>query len=154
MNFEKRGWQRCAENEQWNIFWALPWTVKSIFNPDNGHRLNEYQLLNHYPNHLELTRKDLMIKNIKRFRKDMEKENNPIAERDDNGNLIHMDIVPLTYILPGDYVIFVEEFKRNPQATWIMKPTSSYQGKGIFLVNKLKQIQRWSTVAASKMPFQ
>jgi tubulin polyglutamylase TTLL1 len=154
MNFEKRGWQRCAENEQWNIFWALPWTVKSIFNPDNGHRLNEYQLLNHYPNHLELTRKDLMVKNIKRFRKDMEKENNPIAERDDNGNLIHMDIVPLTYILPGDYVIFVEEFKRNPQAIWIMKPTSSYQGKGIFLVNKLKQIQRWSTVAASKMPFQ
>jgi len=26
---------------------------------------------------------DLMVKNIKRFRKDMEKENNPIAERDE-----------------------------------------------------------------------
>ena len=41
------------------------------------------RILNHFPNHLELTRKDLMVKNIKRFRKDMEKENNPIAERDE-----------------------------------------------------------------------
>lgn len=82
------------------------------------------RLLNHFPNHTELTRKDLMVKNIKRFRKDMEKENNPIAERDENGNLIYMDIVPMTYILPGDYTIFVEEFKKNPNTTWIMKPTS------------------------------
>jgi len=80
--------------------------------------------LNHFPNHLELTRKDLMVKNIKRFRKDMEKENNPIAERDDIGNLIYLDIVPMTYILPGDYTIFVEEFKKNPNTTWIMKPTA------------------------------
>ena len=42
-----------------------------------------------------------MVKNIKRFRKDMEKENNPIAEKDENGLLLYMDIVPLTYLLPG-----------------------------------------------------
>ena len=42
-NFEKRGWVRCQENDQWNIFWALPWTVKNIFNPDNGHRMGEMQ---------------------------------------------------------------------------------------------------------------
>jgi tubulin polyglutamylase TTLL1 len=46
----------------------------------------------------------------------------------------------MTYILPGDYTIFVEEFKKNPNTTWIMKPTSRAQGSGIFLVNKLKQI--------------
>jgi tubulin polyglutamylase TTLL1 len=62
--------------------------------------MGEMQLLNHFPNHYELTRKDLMVKNIKRFRKDMEKENNPIADRDESGNLIYMDCVPLTYILP------------------------------------------------------
>jgi hypothetical protein len=44
-----------------------------------------FRLINHFPNHLELTRKDLMVKNIKRFRKEMEKENNPIAEKDENG---------------------------------------------------------------------
>jgi hypothetical protein len=43
------------------------------------------RVLNHFPNHFEITRKDLMVKNIKRFRKDMEKENNPIADRDDSG---------------------------------------------------------------------
>ena len=31
---------------------------------------------------------------------EMEKENNPIAEKDENGNFIHLDIVPMTYILP------------------------------------------------------
>jgi tubulin polyglutamylase TTLL1 len=91
-----------------------------------------------------------MVKNIKRFRKDMEKENNPIAERDDQGNLMYLDIVPMTYILPGDYTIFVEEFKKNPNTTWIMKPIGGAQGTGIFLVNKLKQIQKWAT--NSKLP--
>ena len=82
----------------------------------------------------------------------MEKENNPIAERDDQGNLVYLDIVPMTYILPGDYTIFVEEFKKNPNTTWIMKPTARAQGQGIFLVNKLKQIQKWAN--SNKMPFQ
>ena len=72
--------------------------------------------------------------------KNMEKENNPIADRDENGNLIYMDIVPMTYVLPGDYTVFVEEFKKNPNTTWIMKPINRAQGQGIFLVNKLKQI--------------
>jgi hypothetical protein len=82
------------------------------------------RLLNHFPNHYELTRKDLMVKNIKRYRKDMEKENNPIAEKDEVGNYLYMDIVPNTYILPGDYTIFVEEFRRNANIMWIMKPSS------------------------------
>jgi tubulin polyglutamylase TTLL1 len=92
-----------------------------------------------------------MVKNIKRYRKDMEKENNPIAEKDEQGNYVYMDIVPNTYILPGDYTIFVEEFRRNPNIMWIMKPSSKAQGKGIFLVNKLNQLKKWAT--SSKLPF-
>jgi len=45
----------------------------------------KFRLINHFPNHLELTRKDLMVKNIKRFRKEMEKESSPLAERDESG---------------------------------------------------------------------
>lgn len=104
------------------------------------------RLINHFPNHLELTRKDLMVKNIKRFRKEMEKENSPLAERDDHGGFVYLDIVPLTYHLPGDYNLFQEEFKRNQEVTWIMKPTNRAQGKGIFLVNKLQQLKRWANV--------
>ena len=108
--------------------------------------------MNHFPNGYELTRKDLMVKNIKRFRKEMEKENNPIADRDENGLLVYMDIVPLTWLLPADYSIFSEEWKKYPNATWIMKPTARAQGKGIFLVNKLKQLQSWAN--PSKLPMQ
>ncbi|GMF38789.1 unnamed protein product [Phytophthora fragariaefolia] len=35
------------------------------------------------------------------------------------------DFFPVTYILPGEYAIFVEEFKRN-QGVWIMKPIGKY----------------------------
>jgi len=35
---------------------------------------------------------------------------------------------------------------------WIMKPSSKSQGKGIFLVNKINQLKKWSTT--SKVPFQ
>jgi tubulin polyglutamylase TTLL1 len=82
------------------------------------------QLLNHFPNHEELTKKDLMVKNVKRYRKDLEKEGNMLAEKDDGGRYTYLDIIPMTYIFPGDYNIFVEEFRRNPNTMWIMKPSS------------------------------
>ena len=56
-----------------------------------------------------------------------------------------LDFVPVTYLLPADYTLFVEEFRRNPNAMWIMKPTARSQGKGIFIINKLAQIKKWST---------
>jgi tubulin polyglutamylase TTLL9 len=45
----------------------------------------------------------------------------------------------MTYNLPGDYSLFVEEFKKQG-GVWIMKPVGKSQGKGIFLLNKLTQI--------------
>ena len=71
-----------------------------------------------------MTKKDLMVKNIKRYRRDLEREGNPLAEKDDQGRYIHMDIIPTTYTFPGDYNICVEEFRRNPNTMWIMKPSS------------------------------
>jgi tubulin polyglutamylase TTLL1 len=94
-NFERRGWTRSAGEEEWNVYWALPWTVKGkIFNPDSGFRLNDFQLLNHFPNADELCKKDLMVKNIKRYRKDLERENSPLAEKDELGRYVNMDIIP------------------------------------------------------------
>eukprot|EP01035_Chromulina_nebulosa_P017207 gene17207-22728_t len=141
INFERRGWQRANDNDSdWNIYWASVNTVKQIFNPDSGYRLNDMQILNHYPNHYELTRKDLMVKNIKRYVKEISKD------KDTNANIASiLELVPVTYLLPADYTLFVEEFRRNPNAMWIMKPTSRSQGKGIFIINKLAQIKKWST---------
>ena len=77
-----------------------------------------------------------MVKNIKRYWKDIAKDGN---------STLSLDFVPVTYLLPADYTLFVEEFRRNPNAMWIMKPTSRSQGKGIFIINKLAQIKKWST---------
>ena len=50
-NFERRGWQKHTEDsklfvlkvDDWNLFWANPWSVKQTFDPANGVRLNENQ---------------------------------------------------------------------------------------------------------------
>ena len=49
-----------------------------------------FRVISHFPNHVELTRKDLMVKNIKRYRKDLDKEGSPLAEKDENGRYIHL----------------------------------------------------------------
>jgi hypothetical protein len=46
---------------------------------------------------------------------------------------------PLTFVVPSEYRMFVEEFKRSG-GTWIMKPIGGAQGQGIFLFNKLSQV--------------
>mmetsp|Transcript_20030 Transcript_20030/g.79896 ORF Transcript_20030/g.79896 Transcript_20030/m.79896 type:complete len:307 (+) Transcript_20030:3-923(+) len=140
--------RRCGartEGEDWNVYWANVTTVKAIFHPDSGVRLHDGQLINHYPNHYELTRKDLMVKNIKRYLREAAKEWDKAAGS--GGHAAHEpvpDFVPTTYMLPADYSLFVEEFRRCPNAMWIMKPYNAAQGRGIFIVNKLNQIKRWS----------
>ena len=49
----------------------------------------------------------------------------------------------MTYLLPADYTLFVEEFRRNPYAMWIMKPTSRSQGKVcVYLLSPISSLQR------------
>jgi tubulin polyglutamylase TTLL1 len=44
LNFDRRGWIRAAETDpDWNFYWASVGTVKQIFNPESGYRLNEMQ---------------------------------------------------------------------------------------------------------------
>jgi tubulin polyglutamylase TTLL1 len=209
-NCERRGWERASSSssdaDEWNFYWASVRTVKEIFNPENGYRLNDSQVssaplllrtgrpllvcvylficfiwgvcntfctkrdvsvgtrtapltrhpywfrvscfvcpdqvISHFPNHYELTRKDMMVKNIKRYLKDLQKD----------GVQNVTDYVPTTYLLPADYSLFVEEFRRNPHSTWIMKPTSKARGIGIFLVNKLAQIKKWANTRTMSGP--
>ncbi|TNN87716.1 Contactin-4 [Liparis tanakae] len=63
----------------------------------------------------ELTRKNLMVKNLKRYRKNLERDVGHMEAS-------KCDFFPCTFALPNEYHLFVEEFKRSPGSTWIMKP--------------------------------
>jgi tubulin polyglutamylase TTLL1 len=171
-NFERRGWLRAGpDDSDWNFYWASVYTVRQLFNPESGQRLGDHQRINHFPNHYELTRKDLMVKNIKRYRKETERLYAEAQLARDGGggagaaggggglslpagfNLDEppdLEFLPVTYLLPADYSLFVEEFRRSPSTMWIMKPTSKAQGKGIFIINKLTQIKKWAKPAVQQ----
>jgi len=178
---EERKWAMTDSEDDWNIYWANVGRIRKIFNLESGVRLRDDQIVNHFPNHFELTRKDLMVKNIKRYKKSLEKQGNKAAEL--------LDFVPTSYNLPGDYPIFEEEFrkqiierehskltKKSARASaretnskestatkehnillsfsnfnhkqrgskWILKPASRAQGAGIFIINRLSQLKKWT----------
>lgn len=117
-------------------------------------------MINHFPNSIELSRKDLLIKNIKRYRKDLERHGSPLAQTLSPDTKLgiggtrykHLDIIPMTFVLPADYQLFVEEFNQNPASTWIVKPCSKSQGVGIYLVNKLSKLKKYACDARSFCP--
>ena len=179
-NFARRGWTRATVREaaatklanrdpcygmltrvncitqddsDWNVYWASPQGTKAVFSAESSMRLADGQVISHFPNHYELTRKDLMVKNLKRYRKELERT---LIERSEvitggslgscntssngSGNGAHgsgststmapeLDIIPTTFILPNDFSLFVEEYKKSPSLMWIMKPTSKSQVK-------------------------
>eukprot|EP00884_Botryococcus_braunii_P013955 jgi/Botrbrau1/22560/Bobra.0566s0001.1 len=68
---QSRGWTETQDDP--DIFWA---DVHSL-GVESGFehaRLSDTQKVNHFPRHSELSRKDLMVKNLKRARKALEKE--------------------------------------------------------------------------------
>ena len=128
-----RGWQEVKEGDgEWDFYWCDVGWMREHF--DHCY-LEEHQRINHFRNHYELTRKNLMAKNLKRLKKLLEKESKLEAMK--------CDFFPTTFELPSEYHIFVEDFKKRPGTIWIMKPAGKAQGKGIFLFRKLKDITDW-----------
>ena len=58
-------------SDEWDILWVERDAIYEILNHTH---LQQNQKVNHFRNHFELTRKDLMVKNLKRKRKELEKE--------------------------------------------------------------------------------
>ncbi|VDL61713.1 unnamed protein product [Hymenolepis diminuta] len=131
---KKRGWQELdPEDDNFDFFWCnIEWMR------DNFDRmfLSDHVRLCHFRNHYELTRKNLMVKNLKRAKKEVEKKSGSKLSSE-------FDFFPTTFELPMEYHMFLEEFKKNPGFIWIMKPVAKSQGKGIFLFRKLKDIEAW-----------
>jgi len=128
-----RGWKETESEVDWDVAWVDTGWLRENF---DGMHLEEHQRINHFRNHYELTRKDNLIKNLKRMQRQLQREGKEEEAR-------KYDFFPGTYVLPADYGLFVEEFKSQQGAIWIMKPIGKAQGKGIFLFNKLGQINDW-----------
>ena len=128
-----RSWQEVKDPEgEWDFYWCDVAWMREHF--DHCY-LDENQRVNHFRNHYEISRKNLMAKNLKRLKKSLEKESKLEASK--------CEFFPMTFELPSEYHIFVEEFKKRPGTIWIMKPAGKAQGKGIFLFRKLKDITDW-----------
>lgn len=96
-----RGWKETDSETDWDVAWIDTGWLRENF--DNMH-LEEHQRLNHFRNHYELTRKDNLIKNLKRTQRTLQREGKEEDAR-------KYDFFPGTYVLPADYGLFVEEFK-------------------------------------------
>ena len=125
----KKDWVETESETEWDFFWADKGWIHHDLDKIN---LNPWQRINHFPNYGELCRKDNLIKNLKRAKKQLERE-----ER--HAEASQYNFFPLTFIVPSEYRMFVEEFKRSG-GVWII---GRAQGAGIFLFNKLSQISDW-----------
>jgi hypothetical protein len=114
----------------WNILWT--WSKPRI----KMSHLLAWQRVNHYPDSKELTRKDLLKKNIQRY-----------TNMGGKGGA-QFDIMPLTFLLPHEYTAFVQAFttaetnkgQDGAQNFWILKPIGMSRGRGISLVKDLGEI--------------
>lgn len=119
-NFEKRGWLQVSADDDWNFYWAGTQTCRNIFSVDSGYRMHDNQMINHFPNHYELSRKDLLVKNIKRYRKDLERDGSALAEKSDaiaGNKYLHLDFIPVTFVLPAgkdEFAVFHNILTRVP----------------------------------------
>ncbi|KAK7197684.1 tubulin tyrosine ligase [Novymonas esmeraldas] len=165
----------------WHVFWMHVGRVRHTI-CSSDFRWQEQQIINHFPDHMELTRKDLMYKNIKRYLRENQGSNyarltlhtamdwvaaaanaaggdvsaattqsiatasSPALARGrplSVTSFCFADSVPLTFNIPNDMSMFKEEFQKRRGTQWIVKPTSRSQGKGIFLIDDVRALQRW-----------
>ncbi|KAM8836403.1 tubulin polyglutamylase ttll6 isoform 1-T5 [Spinachia spinachia] len=115
------GLTEATEGDDWTLFW----TDCSV-SLDRVKDMKLYQKINHFPGMSEICRKDLLARNMNRMLK--------LFPRDYN-------IFPRTWCLPADYSDFQAFTRAKKSKTYICKPDSGCQGKGIVITKAIKDIQ-------------
>ncbi|KAL1496782.1 hypothetical protein AB1Y20_014370 [Prymnesium parvum] len=111
----------------WNLLWT--WRPPRV----QFAELLPWQRVNHFPNARNLTRKDMLKKHLQRARQ----------LRGDA-----FDIMPLTYALPAEYLLFVDAYSRCADESdgsagsnrWIMKPVGLSRGRGISIIDDISAV--------------
>ncbi|KAL7744357.1 hypothetical protein ACLKA6_001747 [Drosophila palustris] len=113
------GYKLVKESKLWNILWSDSFPGVELFK-----NMKRFQQINHFPGMIEICRKDLLSRNLNRMLK--------LYPHD-------YKIFPKTWMLPADYGDAMT-YAMNHKRTFILKPDSGAQGRGIWLTNDLKTI--------------
>ncbi|XP_077171133.1 tubulin polyglutamylase TTLL6 isoform X5 [Paroedura picta] len=105
--------------------WTLYWTDYSV-SLDRVLEMKSYQKINHFPGMSEICRKDLLARNMNRMLKLFPKEFN---------------FFPRTWCLPADYGELQAYSRSKKHKTFICKPDSGCQGRGIYITRSVKDIK-------------
>ena len=125
-----------TDSHEWNILWSSS-SCKSY----QYEGLNEYQKINHFPQSYEITRKDRLCFNIVRLQERFGKN--------------AFDFCPDTYILPDEFGDFYNHYQKLKQHeskknVWIVKPANACQGRGIYIVDDINDVNVDETSVISK----
>uniref|UniRef100_A0A336K229 CSON011099 protein n=1 Tax=Culicoides sonorensis TaxID=179676 RepID=A0A336K229_CULSO len=114
------GYKLVKEFDLWNVCWT-----DSIPPVEFCRDMRRFQKINHFPGMYEISRKDLLARNMNRMLK-----------------LFPTDyqIFPKTWCFPADYGDAMNYSRRFKNKTFILKPDHSSQGKGIWLTKNLKEV--------------
>jgi tubulin polyglutamylase TTLL2 len=112
----ERGW--TESDSHWNLQW------KSRRYSLGEYLVHNFQRLNHFPNTLQLTRKDSLFRLLRKLAVIY-----PAA----------YNFHPLTFTLPNEFIKFLRYFNENP-LLWICKPADKSRGRGIFVFRHLHEL--------------
>ena len=127
----KRRWNELPHGldlrNSWNFLWS--WSKIRI----DISKLLVWQKWNHFPQSRQMCRKDNLKKNIERAIK-----LSPTWQR-------NFSIIPETYILPKEYIAFIESFSEKEEDEgllnlWISKPVALSRGRGITVINDITMV--------------
>lgn len=109
-------------SSKYNVIWT------GICRPEQLKVATKFQKINHFPNSLQLGRKDLMWRNLQRAQKLHSSTND-------------YDFCPRTYVFPEDYKKFCAERESSGnKLMYILKPSDSSCGKGIKIIGPKSQV--------------
>ncbi|XP_014484369.1 PREDICTED: tubulin polyglutamylase TTLL13-like [Dinoponera quadriceps] len=115
------GMKEVTEDSSWDLYW----TDLSI-SIERTKDMKRFQRVNHFPGMTEICRKDLLARNLNRMLK--------LFPRDYN-------FFPKTWCFPADYGDAMTYAKSRRSRTFIIKPDTGCQGRGIYLTRHLKDIK-------------
>nr|XP_050863477.1 tubulin polyglutamylase TTLL13-like [Vespula vulgaris] len=115
------GMKEVTEDSSWNLYW----TDLSV-SIERAKDMKRYQKVNHFPGMTEICRKDLLARNLNRMLKLFPKDYN---------------FFPKTWCFPADHGDAIAYSKIRRAKTYIIKPDTGCQGRGIYLTKNLKDIK-------------